>query len=203
VEVVQGIGASVDLNSTQKCQSLLDSFLSSIDNISYKNVLAIIKSIWKLLHTVVGIVQTLSEREDELLHSALLEIRELLQFGCDFGTSIGDSLEVFGGSNGRSTATINEGNSRSLDLSDNSIFGNTNVRAVDQEAVSIIGNVSTHGTKSSVSSEGESRETSQVEVVSVDLVQVILQVTSEFIAVALATHKRKGYGDIVSIGQDR
>src|SRR5210317_241642 len=173
-EVILGIRTSIDLNSTQKGQSLLDPSLSTVDNITNKNILTIIKSIRKFLHAVIGIIKTLTEWKDKLLNSSLLKIRELLQFGCDFGTSIGNSLEVVGCSNGRTTAVINEGNSRPFDLTNHPIPCNTNVRSMNEETETVIGNVCTHGTKSSVTSEGESRKTTQVEVVSVDLVQIIL-----------------------------
>jgi hypothetical protein len=144
--------------------------------------LTVIESIGEFTHTLIGTSKTLSKGEDELLHGALLKISELLDTWVNVGGSIGDSLEVVGGSNGRSTAVINEGNTRSLNLSDNSILGNANVRAVDSQAVTVIGNVSAHGSPAGVSGEGESRETTKVEVVSINFYKLVFQDTSEFVS---------------------
>ncbi|EED86436.1 mucin-like protein [Thalassiosira pseudonana CCMP1335] len=78
MEVIQSIGCSIDLNSTQQSQSLLDTSLSSVDNITNEHILRIIQSIRKFLHTIFSVTKTLSKGKDELLNSSLLKIRELL-----------------------------------------------------------------------------------------------------------------------------
>ncbi|KAK1739234.1 putative limiting CO2-inducible proteins B/C beta carbonic anhydrase domain-containing protein [Skeletonema marinoi] len=92
-------------------------------------------------------------REDEFLNSTL---------------SISNSLEVVGCSNSRSAATIDKSNSRSLYLSDDSILGNTDMRSMNSQTETIIRHMSTHGSPTGVTSKGESRESTQVKVVSIN-----------------------------------
>ncbi|EED86434.1 hypothetical protein THAPSDRAFT_bd1766 [Thalassiosira pseudonana CCMP1335] len=140
MEVVKSIRSSIDLNPSKNGKPLFDASLSGVHNISHQYFLRIVKSVRKFTHTIFSPSQTLSEWKDEFLHSSLLEVRELLKLGSNIGSSISDSLEVVGSSDGTSTAVINEGNSRSLNLSDDTLLGDTNVRSVDDKTVSIIRN---------------------------------------------------------------
>ena len=79
--------------------------------------------------------------KDEFLDGTLLKIGEFLNTRSDRCASIGNSLQVVGSRNGTSTAVINEFDSTSFNLSDISVFGNTDVRSVDNETKSIVGNV--------------------------------------------------------------
>ena len=201
VEIVQSIRAGVDLDSTKNRSCLLETSSSRRDNITQQEILGFVQGVWELLHSVVGVIQSLSVGKDEFLDGALLEIREGLDLGGHGGTTVGDPCDVVGGSNGASAATVNQSNSLTFDLSDESVLCDTNVGGENDQAVSIIGNVSGHGTETSVTGEGESGKTTKVKVIAVDFDQIILQTTSKFV-----TAKGGGQQSVLSsvslLGQD-
>mmetsp|Transcript_5544 Transcript_5544/g.10369 ORF Transcript_5544/g.10369 Transcript_5544/m.10369 type:complete len:201 (+) Transcript_5544:380-982(+) len=192
MEVVQSIWTSVDLDSSQYSKSLLNASLSSVHNIGYQSLLRVVESIRELPHTILSPSETLAKRKNELLHSSLLEIRKLLNFGSNCSAPIGDSLEVVGSSDGRSTAVVYQSDSRSFDLPDLTFLGNSDMWSVNQETESIIRNVGGHGPETGVSGERESRKTTKVEVVSVDLHKLVFQFTGELVGTKGRGQKRVG-----------
>mmetsp|Transcript_24482 Transcript_24482/g.52755 ORF Transcript_24482/g.52755 Transcript_24482/m.52755 type:complete len:305 (+) Transcript_24482:285-1199(+) len=182
MEIVQRIRSSVDLDSSKDSQSTLNTGLAGSDNIRHHNLLRVVKSIRKLAHAVVCPVKTLAEGEDEFLDSTLLKVRELLNSRVDVSTSVRNALEVVRGGDGGTTAVVHEGDARSLNLSNHTILGDTDVRSVDGEAVSPIRNVGGHGTPSSVPGEGESRKSTKVEVISINIYELILKLTRQLIS---------------------
>lgn len=67
----------------------------------------------------------------------------------DGGTAADDTTDIVGGSNGRTTTVVHQGNSRALNPADDTILCDANMGAMDQEATSVIGNVSRHGAETS------------------------------------------------------
>ena len=104
---------------------------------------------------IVRPCEALSKGQYQFLHGALLKVREALDPRVDPGSTVRDGLEVHQGGDCRSAAAVNEGDAGSLDLADDPILGNTDVRSVDGEAVAVIGDVCSHGPPSGVSCEGE------------------------------------------------
>ena len=100
----------------------------------------------------------------------------------DRGTTADDIADIVGSSNGRATAVVHKGNSRALNLADDTILGDTDMGAMDQETTSVIWDVSTHGAETGVASKGEAGQTTEVEVATVDVDQFLLEVASQLIA---------------------
>ena len=118
----------------------------------------------------------------------------------DGGASTDDAADIVGGSNGRTTAVVHKGNSRALNLADDTILGDTDMGAMNQEAASVIGNVGAHGTESSVASKGEAGQATEVEVSAVDVDQLLLEVASQLIAAQRGA--QKGVLGSVSLGRE-
>mmetsp|Transcript_25573 Transcript_25573/g.73945 ORF Transcript_25573/g.73945 Transcript_25573/m.73945 type:complete len:240 (+) Transcript_25573:1794-2513(+) len=130
----------------------------------------------------------------------LLEVRKGLDRHGDWGPSAGNATNVVGGGNGRATAIIDQGNSRPLNLTNGTILGNTNVRTVNKEAASVIGNVSRHSAESSITCEREARQTTKVEVAPIDVHQLLLEVASQLIAAQRGA--QKGVLGSVALGRE-
>mmetsp|Transcript_21465 Transcript_21465/g.32755 ORF Transcript_21465/g.32755 Transcript_21465/m.32755 type:complete len:209 (+) Transcript_21465:155-781(+) len=177
-EVVEGIRASVDLDTSKNGNAPLDSKRTLLDDLTHEQVLRVIKSQRKLNHAVLSLCKTLSVRKDKLLHNTLLKVSELLDVDADGETSLSNTLHIVRGCDGASTAAINKVNSSTLDLTNGTIGSDTNVGSINDQAVSIIGNVGGHGTETGVSSKGETSKTSQVEILTEDTDEIALQLTS-------------------------
>ena len=155
MEVVEGVGRGINLDAPEDGQSLLNAGFASVDNVIDHDLLRIIECIGQLTHAIVRPCEALSEGQYQLLDGALLKVREALDPRVDPGGTVRDGLEVHRGGDCRSAAAVNEGDAESLDLADDPILGNTDVRSVDGEAVAVIGDVCSHGPPSGVSCEGE------------------------------------------------
>mmetsp|Transcript_8864 Transcript_8864/g.18543 ORF Transcript_8864/g.18543 Transcript_8864/m.18543 type:complete len:221 (-) Transcript_8864:181-843(-) len=164
-----------------------------MDNFSYQNILRIVERVRKLLHSVVSIGKTFSVGKNQFLDGSLLEVGETLNISVDGGTAGCDPLEIIGGCDGGSAAVVNEFNSRTLDFSNHSALRNTNVRTMHKETETIVRNVGSHGSKSSISSKGETRKSTKVEVISVNLVEIIFQYTRKFITAKRGGQKGVGW----------
>ena len=158
VEIIKLVRGSIDLDSTETGKAGLDSSSATSDNILHEKILTVKERIRKLVHPVVGVSKALAVGKDQLLDGTLLEVREALNFCGQRGTTIGNTLEVVGRSDGGSTAVVHKFDTTAFNLADGTVLRNTNMRAVDHEAISIIGNVSAHSAESSVSSKGKSGE---------------------------------------------
>ena len=77
-KVIVLIGRSIDLNTTKECQATSLGVATGND-LSNKNILTFIQSEGELLYAVLGILETLSVGEDELLDGTLLEVRKRLR----------------------------------------------------------------------------------------------------------------------------
>ena len=83
-----------------------------------------------------------------ICHQSLESIRNThLNGRGDGGTAADDTADIVGCSNGRTTAVVHKGNSRALNLADDTILCDANMGAMDKEATSVIGNVSGHTAK--------------------------------------------------------
>mmetsp|Transcript_27429 Transcript_27429/g.55367 ORF Transcript_27429/g.55367 Transcript_27429/m.55367 type:complete len:201 (-) Transcript_27429:301-903(-) len=192
MEVVQSIWTRVDLDSSQYSKSLLNASLSSVHNIGYQSLLRVVESIRELPHAILSPSEALSERQDKLLHGPLLKVSELLNFRGYSSTSVGNPFKVVRSSDGRSAAVVYQSDSRSFDLPDLTFLGNSDMWSVNQETESIIRNVGGHGPETGVSGERESRKTTKVEVVSVDLHKLVFQFTGELVGTKGRGQKRVG-----------
>ena len=77
------------------------------------------------MHPVLSISEALAVGKDQFLNSALLEVGETLNLGGNCSTTIGNTLEVVGRSDGGSTAVINKLNATALNLANGSVLSNT------------------------------------------------------------------------------
>ena len=111
-----------------------------------------------------------------------MEVGELLQFGRNLGTAVSDPLQIVGGGDGGTAAAIDEGDSRALDLTDDPVLGDADVGSVDEEAIPTVRNVGGHGAETGDPGEGEARETAEVEVVSINPVEIVFEGTCQFVA---------------------
>mmetsp|Transcript_105541 Transcript_105541/g.295665 ORF Transcript_105541/g.295665 Transcript_105541/m.295665 type:complete len:275 (-) Transcript_105541:160-984(-) len=203
MEVIQSFGARVDLNTSKNGSSFLEASLACVDDVFHQEVLRVIKGIRKLQHPVLSIRQTLPMWEDQFLNSTLLKVSERLNLGGDCCASLGDTLKVIGSRNGTSTAGIDERDSLTLDLADSSVRGNTDVRAIDDEAVSTVRDVSRHGAKASVSAKGKAGQATKAEVVTINLDEIVFQTTSKLIATERGAQQRVGAAEApISQGAD-
>ena len=74
-------------------------------------------------------------RENEFLDNILLKVSEGLDLCRNGSTAFSDGFDVIGGRNGTSATGIDEFNATAFDLANNSILSDTDVRAIDNEAV--------------------------------------------------------------------
>ncbi|VEU38586.1 unnamed protein product [Pseudo-nitzschia multistriata] len=140
------------------------------------------KRVGKLDHAVVRVRQALAVGQDEFLDPLLLEVDKVLDARGEFLGPTHDGLDVAGCGHRRSAAGVHQRNAGPLDLADGSIGRDTYVGAVDDQAVTIVGNVGSHGPKAGLTGKGKAGEPSQVEVVPVDTVEVVLQLAGQLVA---------------------
>ena len=111
-----------------------------------------------------------------------MEVGEALDPRVDVGGTVRDGLEVPRGGDGRAAAAVDEGNAGSLDLADDPVLGDADVGSVDEEAIPTVRNVGGHGAETGDPGEGEARETAEVEVVSINPVEIVFEGTCQFVA---------------------
>lgn len=73
------------------------------------------------------------------------------------------------------------------------------MRGMDQETESIIGDMTTHGTKAGISGKWEARETSKVKVMSVYGIELILKDTGQFVSTEGGGQQSVGRGESLPI----
>mmetsp|Transcript_4126 Transcript_4126/g.8524 ORF Transcript_4126/g.8524 Transcript_4126/m.8524 type:complete len:286 (-) Transcript_4126:482-1339(-) len=191
MEVIHGIGSRVDLNSSQQGQtSFLDARTSRIDNVPHENVLTLVNGVGEFNHAVLGIGQTLAVGQDQFLHGALLKVGKLLQRHGNLGATVGNALEVVGSGNSRTAASINELNAGTFHLAHRAVLGHAHVGTVNDEALSAVGDVSGHGSKSGIAGKGKATQSSKVEIVAKHLDKVIFQHTRHFIGTERSGEQR-------------
>mmetsp|Transcript_12213 Transcript_12213/g.18451 ORF Transcript_12213/g.18451 Transcript_12213/m.18451 type:complete len:215 (+) Transcript_12213:123-767(+) len=105
-EVITESSRGVDLNSSKNGNLSISGNSSSslLDNSSNHILLGIVKSVWKLLHLVVGSIKTLSIRKKHVRNISLLGVKGIIRNRGLLGCSRENISNVSRSGDGRSTA---------------------------------------------------------------------------------------------------
>jgi hypothetical protein len=203
LEVILHIRGGVDLNSSQARDAAVgDSWGGLGDDLVDHLGLGIQQGVRKLGLNLLGTSQAGGVGHQHVANHLLLSVNRGSDGGKErfssLGVGLGGGQDVGAGGVGATAACSSIGTANTLNSTDVSVGADTNVGSVADKAVSAIRDVSSHGSETDNSAEGESSQTSHAEVVSVSGIEGLFKRTRKLVATQRSSDK--GVGGSESLG---
>jgi hypothetical protein len=183
-KVVGNTARSIDLNTTeQRDLSLASNLRAALGNdLLHKIVLGIEHGKREFDHWISRSLDSPAMGEQHVTDKGLLSVKWTTRRSSSLDASIHNAVDVTTSRNGAATTGSTLSSASAVDSTNLAVGVNSNVRTIDNQTTSTIGNVVGHGSKTSDSTERKARQTTHGKVRTKGGCKSLLQRTIDFVA---------------------